>query len=276
MHLSTRDLLRLVRYSIRNKFPFTLTYILAKLHESNKVYFENDSAVETLNSLCKIANRFYQELTFLLSIIDRCGYRMIKIPYMPLDLTLDLDVVDLEGVRHREVLLTNSSFGIRLDIYSKYSIYNQYGTRLNNNVSKPRYLKLIRLEGSKAEIANIRVPSIDIITDAKLILKNILSNRFITYYDYLNITLLRKQTAASNEEKCDTKMLPFRTIPISLLRGQYPKMIIEDIGELSFALVLKFIKALINTSYTPVYGNLIKHFKAIAYKLGEFELASII
>ncbi|MEM4000956.1 MAG: hypothetical protein QXW86_09420 [Saccharolobus sp.] len=201
------------------------------------------------------------------------GYYIFKIPFIPLDFTLDLDVIKLENKHPQKLLFPNSLFGIHVDVYSKYRLLNQYKFKLSKNIFRNRNLKILHVYESCMEIVTIKVQSINFLLDSMIIIKNIQSNGFMTYYDYLNMISLHMYIT---NKKYRVNELYFQTFPATLWRSGYPRLIFTDVRDLNAFSVIRYMKTLINKNYTPIYGNLIEHFRNIAYRLGEDFLASLL
>jgi len=288
IEISLPELLSLVRYAVRNKFPFTLTYILVKLFNVGRLSFRNDCTLTIVKSLTELANVFSQEIFSLIELVKAYNAYVIKVPLVPMDLTADLDVVVLDRTSRSQSLsqIAESTpiFKLKLDVYkldvnTMRSFCRQYRIcHLSDNDFTYRTLRLVYFENFAPRLYEIKIPGLVADLDALITFRNILMNGFVTYYDYINLMKYIAFITSRVRESQRKEHFVVSMMPVNPYRYRYPALIIhkDALVEGIPGNLMKFLKALINSNYTPVYGDLIQRFRKIACRLGKRELCELL
>jgi len=287
--ISSQELLSLVRYAIKNKFPFILTYYLVKMHNVGMLLFKDSLALDIIESLTILTSNFREEVLSLVEIVEASGGLFMKLPLIPLDLTTDLDVIFLDGLNRihniHQIDKVTRVFKLKVDVYTKERLCREYKVcHLNDDCLTRRVLKLVYFEGREPKVDKIKVMGLDIGIDAYIMFRNVLTNGFITYYDYINLVSLMRYLSGMprfynglEKDRPMKEQLAIMMVP-NLLRYKYPALILhKDIStNVMIRNLVKFIKSLIIYNYTPVYGDLIQYFRGVTNRLGKGELSRLL
>jgi hypothetical protein len=266
---SKRDFVKLLKYFIKNKSIFLFTFSIAKAIDNDEVIFKDKELEDILNELCILLNMFSYELVELINIGKKNNYLFIKIPAIPVDLTRDIDVVTCEG---NSTNIKSRFFDIFFDAYlldrlqRQLKICNIPWSQGNHILRAREFLYLVIKDDFRTEIKRVPVRGLNEFIDYCLLVNNILGNGFVLYYDYLNLrrytSMLRNLTAE--------KSLKYYSTELSFPSKIYPSLLLKSIN---LSNLFKFLKMIIDTDYTPVYGNMIEYVKRVALDLGLKKLA---
>jgi hypothetical protein len=242
---------------------------MAKAIKNNEVIFIDKELEDILNELCILLNMFSYELVELINLGKKNNYLFIKIPAIPVDLTRDLDVVTCEG---SSANIKSRFFNIFFDAYlpdrlkRQLKICNTSWSQGNYIQHAREFLYLVVKDGFRTEIKRVSVRGLNEFIDYYLLINNILKNGFVLFYDYLNLSrytsLLRNLVGE--------KSLKYYSIKFSIPSKIYPSLLSKSIN---LSNLLKFLKIIIDTNYTPVYGNMIEYVRRVALDLGLKKLA---
>jgi hypothetical protein len=269
---SKRDFVKLLRYFIKNKSIFLFTFSIAKAIDNDEVIFKDEELKDVLNELCILLNMFSYELAELINIGKKNNYLFIKIPAIPVDLTRDLDVVICEG---NSTNIKSRFFNVFFDVYlpdrfqRQLKICNISWSQRNHILRTREFLYLVVKDNFRTEIKRVSVRGLNEFIDYYLLVNNILGNGFVLYYDYLNLrgytNMLRNLVAE--------RPLKYYSTKFSFPSKIYPSLLLRSINLSNLS---KFLKMIIDTNYTPVYGNMIEYVRRVALDLGLKKLAGVL
>jgi len=158
-------------------------------------------------------------------------------------------------------------FNIFLDVYSFSRLQKQLNLCNISHLKEsciPQTRELLYLaikDGFKVEIKKATVQGLNELIDYCLFVNNIAEKGFILYYDYLNLrrymNILRDSVVAKRLNYYSTKFPP----PIKI----YPSLLLRSIN---LSTLFRFLKMIIDTNYTPVYGNMTEYVRKVASDLG--------
>jgi hypothetical protein len=266
---SRKDFIKLMKYCIKNKFIFLFISSVTKAISNDEIVFKDEQTKDILNELCILLNTFNHEITQLIDTAKKSKCLFIKIPAIPLDLTRDIDVVSYDSSLMN---IRSRFFNIYFDVYSLSRVKKQLNLCNVSHLKESRMLQTRELlylaikDGFKVETKKVTVQGLNELIDYGLILNNIVENGFILYYDYLNLrrymNILRDCVVAKRLNCYFTKF----SSPIKI----YPSLLL---GSINLSALTRFIKMILDTNYTPVYGNMIEYVRKVASDLGLKKLA---
>jgi hypothetical protein len=270
MILSKKDFVTLIKYFIKNKAIFIFTASITEAIYEDKIKIKDDESADLLVELHILLDSFNREVIELIDLGRRNNYIFIKIPFITIDLTRDIDVVSY----HNCLEMKTTFFKMSFDYYSLGRLRHQLNVcnlrQLNNiNILKPREFYYFDVKNEfKVEIKKMTVLGFNEDIDYCLLVNNIIENGFILYYDYLNLKLYKILKKAINnrvESKCVT-VFPLNRYPLPLIRPL----------NFSLSTFIRFVKMVLDNNYTPAYGYMIKYVRDVALNLKLKKLAGVL
>jgi hypothetical protein len=269
---SRKDFIKLIKYFIKNKSIFLFTFSVAKAISNDEIVFKDKELEDILNELRILLNTFSYEINELINIGKKNNYLFIKIPAIPVDLTHDIDVVLYDGCT---LNIRSQYFSIFFDVYSLNSLQHKLDI-CNNPQLKRSYIPqtrelpyLVIKDDFRVEVKKVTVQGLNELIDYYLLISNIVENGFILYYDYLNLRQYMNILKNSVVEKSLNHYFARFSFPSKV----YPSLLLRSIN---LSTLIRFVKMIISTDYTPAYGNMIEYVRRVASDLGLKKLASLL
>jgi hypothetical protein len=269
--LSKKDFVILIKYFIKNKAIFLFTASITEAIYKDKIKIKDEESADLLVELHILLDSFNSEVIELVDLGRRNNYIFIKIPFITIDLTRDIDVISY----HNRLEMKTTFFKISFDYYSLERLRHQLNAcnfhQLNDTgILKPREFYYFDVKNEfKVEIKKMTVLGFDENIDYCLLVNNIIENGFVLYYDYLNLKLYKimlKKTINNRIESKGITVFPSSRYPLPLIRPL----------NLSLSTFTRFVKMMLDNNYTPAYGYMIKYVRDVALNLKLKKLAEVL
>jgi len=270
MILSKKNFVILIKHFIKNKAIFLFTASITEAIYKDKIKIKDDESADLLVELHILLDSFNREVIELIDLGRRNNYVFIKIPFITIDLTRDIDVISY----HNHLEMKTTFFRVSFDYYSLERLRRQLNVcnlhKLNDtDILKPREFYYFDIKnGFKVRINKMTVLGFNEDIDYCLLVNNIIENGFVLYYDYLNLKLYKmfKKTINNRVESKGVTVFPSNRYPLPLIRPL----------NLSLSTFTRFVKMMLDNNYTPVYGYMIKYIRDVALNLKLKKLAGVL
>jgi hypothetical protein len=272
MILSKKDFVILIKYFIKNKAIFLFTASITEAIYKDKIKIKDDESADLLVELHTLLDSFNREAIELIDLGRRNNFIFIKIPFITIDLTRDIDVIISY---YNRLEMKTTFFKMSFDYYSLERLRHQLKVcnlhQLNDtDILKPREFYYFDVKNEfKVEIKKITVLGFDENIDYCLLVNNIIENGFALYYDYLNLKLYKimlEKTINNGVKSEGVTVFPL---------GRYPSPLTRPFN-FSLSTFIRFAKMMLDDNYTPAYGYMIKYVRKVALNLKLKKLAEVL